>query len=450
MTKGMSSKISKSAGYLKDKTVSSVKITGNKITNISNKLGELKGEAKNIESTVKDNLNLAEKKDRTKSSLLEGINKIKNFDENISSKQSKSRIRDELLDGKSVVNKYGIVGPGTYKYLIYVILFLNTCSIILLTFNENTFYKYQNNIPLYLRLNNNVFYIYIFTLFLLILQLYTLKENYDAILERRGKYQVYIEIFNILCTIGLTYYIYKQVDFIHTECPEPNIKKCVANTIGNTNQISSCSKGPFQCGKINLKEYDCKKNDCDDDIAKNFYLIPEEPPPITDVITTSVTNLVSTSPTTTPATTPKTTDSTTPSPLGIPMETLREKFNEFIKTDEGRIKDLEDTIKNFSSGIGMTGPPGPPGEPGTPGNDSRPTPPPPNQFENILCPNEPGGICKDGQSRCNDKGMCEGFALISLQDKIDLKLKYKDLNNNAYKAENLMNNLENYLLNSLK
>ena len=400
----------------------------------------LKEGVKDIESTVKKKLDLADTKDKTKSSLSKGINKIKDFDENIAGKQSKTRIINELLDSQSVVNKYEMFGPGTYKYLIYVILFLNTCSIILLIFNENTFYKKQNsfnkkNVPINLRLNNNVFYIYVFTLFLLILQLYTLKENYDAIIERRGKYQVYIEIFNVLCTISLSYYIYKQIDFIHTKCPEPNIKKCVANKTGNTNHISSCLEGPFQCGKINLKEYDCKKNDCNEDIANNFYLIPEEPVPLSP---------------TTPITTDSTTPSTTSSPLGITMETLREKFNEFIKTDEGRIKDLEDTIKNFSSGIGMTGPPGPPGSPGTPGNDSRPSPPPSNQFENILCPNEPGGICKDGQSRCNDKGMCEGFALISLQDKIDLKLKYKDLNNNAYKAENLMNNLENYLLNSLK
>jgi hypothetical protein len=67
-----------------------------------------------------------------------------------------------------------------------------------------------------------------------------------------------------------------------------------------------------------------------------------------------------------------------------------------------------------------------------------------------LCPNEPGGLCKDGETGCDDKGMCEGFALISLQDKTNLKLKYRDLNNNSYKVNNLMNNLETFLLNSLK
>ena len=99
-----------------------------------------------------------------------------------------------------------------------------------------------------MRLNKNVFYIYIFTLFLLILQIYTLQKNYNAIVERRGKYQVYVEGFNVLCTIGLSYYIYKQIDFIHTECPEPNKRFCVANKNG-PNDILTCPNGHFQCGK---------------------------------------------------------------------------------------------------------------------------------------------------------------------------------------------------------
>ena len=254
-----------------------IKGMGGKFKNLKDKATSLKEGATNIESTVKDTLNLERRKDTVKSSLSEGVSKIKDFDKNIAEKQAKTRIRDELLEGKSVVNKYGIFGPDTYKYLIYVILFLNTCSIVLLTFNENTFYKFQDsshkkNVPLHLRLNNNVFYIYVFTLFLLILQLYTLKENYDVIVQRRGKYQVYIEIFNVLCTIGLTYYIYKQIDFIHTKCPEPNIKKCVANIHG-PNEIHDCPNGSFQCGKINLKEYDCKQRNCDEHIANNFYLM---------------------------------------------------------------------------------------------------------------------------------------------------------------------------------
>ena len=44
-------------------------------------------------------------------------------------------------------------------------------------------------------------------------------------------------------------------------------------------------------------------------------------------------------------------------------------------------------------------------------------------------------------------GIKEDKLIHTLQDKIDLKLKYKDLNSNAYKADNLMNNLETFLLN---
>ena len=43
---------------------------------------------------------------------------MKDFDENISEKQAKGRIRDEYFAGKSVVNRYGLFGPVTYKYLI--------------------------------------------------------------------------------------------------------------------------------------------------------------------------------------------------------------------------------------------------------------------------------------------------------------------------------------------
>ena len=35
-----------------------------------------------------------------------------------------------------------------------------------------------------------------------------------------GPYQGYIEGFNILCIFGLSYFIYKQIDFIH----EPNVR----------------------------------------------------------------------------------------------------------------------------------------------------------------------------------------------------------------------------------
>ena len=454
MAKGLGGKISKLDKHLKDKTVSAGKKTSNKITNITNKVSEATKEVKNIESSVKDKLGLDKLRESSQNKLSEGMEKLKNFDENISEKQAKSRIRDELLDGKSVVNRYGLFGPATYKYLIYIILFLNICCIVLLTFNKNIFYRYVGNQEVDVRLNKNVFYIYIFSLFLFILQLYTLKENYDTIVSQRGKYQVYLEIFNVLCTLGLTYYIYTQIDFIHTDCPEPNKKVCVKNNSG-PNDIHECPNGSFQCGNITYKEYSCRKNNCDNDIANNFYLVPPPDPPKTCTSFSSefckdpnapynASGICTSDPCTVDDCCKSSeTDNST-------EQYFTDLFNRLIRDDENRIQVLEDRIKNISAGGGIPGPPGPAGPPGTPGSDSRPTSPSSNQFENILCPNEPGGLCKDGQTRCNDQGMCEGFALISLQDKIDLKLKYKDLNSNAYKADNLMNNLETFLLNTLK
>ncbi len=455
MMKGMSGKL-KNIKNLKEKA-----------GNITNKVSELKQGAKNLESSVKDKLKLPDNMETAKNKLSEGAEKMKNFDKDISNRQSKEMIRSEFLEGKSVVNRYELFGPTTYKYLIYVILFLNICSIILLTFNKSIFYKYQGNVEVDVRLNKNVFYIYIFTLFLLILQIYTLTRegNYDKIVGQRSKYQVYVEGFNILCTMGLSYYIYKQVDFIHTECPEPNKRVCVANKNG-PNPIGDCPNGSYQCGNKLLKTYDCKKSNCDNDISDNFYLIPPPPPPPPPNTCASFNASLCTDPNMPYNASGICISSSCSIEDCCKAETnartdayFTDLFNRLIKSDENRIQVLEDRINNLSPGSGIPGPPGPAGPegpagpmgpPGTPGSDSRPSIPPSNQFENILCPNEPGGLCKDGVSRCNNQGMCEGFALISLKDKIDLKLKYKDLNNNAYKADNLMNNLENFLLNTLK
>ena len=198
IAKGMSSKM----GKLKDLTKKGKELAG-KASDVSAKVGKLSEKAKSLESSVKDKVNLSDKKDTLTSNLSSGISKLKDMDENMADKQAKGRIRDEYLTGpdgvgRSVVNKYGMFGPVTYKYLIYVILFLNICSIILLTFNKSVFYKYNGNTEVDVRLNKNVFYIYIFTLFLFILQLYTLQQNYNDIVEQRGKYQVYFEAFNVL------------------------------------------------------------------------------------------------------------------------------------------------------------------------------------------------------------------------------------------------------------
>lgn len=114
---------------------------------------------------------------------------------------------------------------------------------------------------------------------------------------------------------------------------------------------------------------------------------------------------------------------------------------------EGEVEQILAKISGSVSG-GIAGPPGPPGPPGTPGSDG-PLTPPQNLQSNIVCSKD--GVCPAGKTKCNDKGQCvENFALISLEEKINLQNKYKDLNHNSYKADKLMNNLEQYLLNTLK
>ena len=64
-------------------------------------------------------------------------------------------------------------------------------------------------------------------------------------------------------------------------------------------------------------------------------------------------------------------------------------------------------------------------------------------------------LCNSKFSSCNrnihGKLACdEGFALISPEEKLNLKNKYKDYGHNSYEADRLMNNLEEYLLNIFK
>lgn len=117
---------------------------------------------------------------------------------------------------------------------------------------------------------------------------------------------------------------------------------------------------------------------------------------------------------------------------------------------EKKLEEVEEEVEQILEKIGNlgTGPPGPPGPPGTPGSDGLVSPTL-NLQSNIVCSKD--GVCPAGKTKCNDKGQCvENFALISLEEKINLQNKYKDLNHNSYKANKLMNNLEQYLLNTFK
>jgi hypothetical protein len=417
---------------------------------------ELKDKVKEKVSEKKTNLN-------EKGVDTSNMNKKELLVRNIGEKAK--RIKDSIIDTTKTDNtaykqqfqekisgyKDRLINPTTYKYLTYLILFINICCLLLLHFNVNEFYR-RDEKKIDIKINNNIFYIYSFLLFLIVFQLYIL-FNIDI---KFTTFQKIIEFINITLFIIISYKLYDEILNINNkDCPAPNIRKCIPNQdINSPNEIENCSKtGPFQCGDNDYKQFsdgDLK----DSGFKNNFYEVPGinvvscgdsdfQADQCNNNASFTSTNICNSGSCTIEECCMATGEE---NPL---TKRIKELFNELIKGDEDKIKTLEDEVANLSGGS-KAGPPGPPGPPGTPGSDTRPESTPTTQFSNILCPNEPGGICKDGQSRCNDKGMCEGFALISLQDKIDLKLKYKDLNNNAYKADNLMNNLENYLLNSLK
>lgn len=353
----------------------------------------------------------------------------------------KQQFQDKLNEYKDK-----IINPTIYKYLTYLILFINLCCLLLLHFNVNEFYRPENKI-IDIKINNNIFYIYSFLLFLVLFQVYIL-FNIDI---EFTTFQKIIEFTNISLFILISYKLYNEILNINNkDCPAPNLVKCIPNN-NNTNKISECfdKGGPFQCGDPEYKEF--KSNDLrSQDFKKNFYEVPDVKVETCETFDSNLcVNASYNSKIICNGSCSVDQCCISTGEVDPLTKKIKDLFNELIKDDEQKIQQLEDEVSNLSAGS-KAGPPGPPGPPGTPGSDARPESSPSTQFPNILCPNEPGGLCKDGQTKCNDKGMCEGFALISLQDKIDLKLKYKDLNSNSYKADNLMNNLETFLLNSLK
>lgn len=427
-------------------------------------------------------------------------------------KKSTGNMLSKEMGGKSLVNTIGILGPDSYNYLSYIILFFIIICIILLILNKSILYNDKDE-KVTIRMNKNIFYIYVFTLFLLILQLYILKDNYSIIVNSLTNYGKGIELFNIIFIIGLTIFFYEQISSLYSDCPYPNKEVCEPK--GKPNEISDCEllEGPYKCGDPNYKPFnidvcdnisniDEQSDACKDSIINNnfkftgildgdltscssFSLKPiqinTDESSITDLpdnlsnedkmcIRIAKDNNINNN----VANTYKYNISDSESiPCinreggsikcgleccvvdGVPQEDtlitkrIKEIVNDIFSNEHQIVEDIEQRLNNMSPGSGIPGPPGPPGPPGISGSDSESIPNN-NQYPNLICPNEPGGICAPGQTRCNDDGFCEGFALISLKDKIDMQKRFSDLNSNSYKANNLMNNLESFLLNSLK
>ena len=163
-------------------------------------------------------------------------------------KTSKKILKRELGGTSRLISEY--FGPISYTYLIYLIFAFNICMFIILFFRENKFYRKFDDTEIDINLGTNIFYIYIFTIFLILFQLYVLKTNEEIIYEDISYFQIFIEIFNYISIIGLSYYFYKQIDQIDEGCASPRERVCVANTSeGNPNHIDSCMDGPYECVK---------------------------------------------------------------------------------------------------------------------------------------------------------------------------------------------------------
>ena len=437
---------------------------GKKISNITKPGGE-------------DKINKIPLKDKI-NKISDKIKNIKDSDKynDFSNNSSKETIKDLNIGSQNIIKNFG---PGTYKYLIYFIFFLNISCIFLFAFNKTVFYK-ENNKEINIRLNTTIFYIYTFILFLIIFQIYLLNDNYDNILKNITNYQIFFEIFNIISLIGLSYYIYYQIGLINSDCSEPNRKVCVANTVnGNPNEINDCVNGPFKCANASISNYrfnDCSSYNninklpdvdgidpiCRNKIFENFYLkLPPERENCSDIQDSENFCRDSNYPVFVPDRMCVGEECTTydccqaePDPnTGLPIDSYRANifalFTEFDQQDREDIEDLQEKYANLTPGGSIPGPPGPEGPagpPGIPGSDNR---------NNTASLNQQPFQCSDGtpcaRGKCDDDGRCvENFALISLEEKINLQNKYKDLNNNSYKARNLMNNLEQYLLNTFK
>jgi len=396
--------------------------------------------------------------------------KLKNINKNIEEKSIKKKLYENTLDKKSVINKIGIFNPRTYKYLSFAITFISICCIILLLLNKNIFYSspiFTKTNEIDIKINSTIFYLYTSVIFLIILQLYILKENHSTM-----EFTIFFKIINglnIILVIGLSYFIYKEIHNLNDTCPNPKIRICKAASYGQgLNDIEDCSEGPYECIDKDKRDLYCIYSDPDnpdpDECNKrifndNFnyirrcvnYECPEGFEKIDeDQIENSgecgndddECNTMCCIQAPEPVPVPETeTETETEQNNNTPDSDI---FTQLFNDLSSKIESIQDRLKGLTPGEGIPGPVGPQGPPGERG----PTGTPGNQGQTIIAGGQGEFKCDDGTpcsaGKCDDKGKCvENFTLISLQDKINLQNKYNKNN----KANTLMNNLEKYLLN---
>ena len=372
-------------------------------------------------------------------------------------------------------SKISVFGAGTFPITIYVISVLILIEIILIFMNKAVFYKkadgYDKSQEIDIRLNNSIFYIYLLILFIYGLGLYIYNDNSEDIIkttQQKTKFVLIIylilSLFNLFGILFLTYHIYKQIRNINSPCPEPGMNVCLAKL---------CEPDDQNCVEPEEIEYTMFESCQSENDKIDILLSATEDPTdegtegsIRQKFTPDLTNddnecekeifeflkdnfiwqkaeedteapAPAPAPASAPAPAPEHTSSTL---LSQDMSWIAQEVDLLHVQEE--VKEILDLLDVGIPGQGIAGPPGPPGPPG-------------NDGDMIMGPQLPmscdvDGDCPSEYNTCNNNGECEPFTLISLEEKINLKNKYKDIGHNSYEADKLMNNLEEYLLKIFK
>jgi len=303
--------------------------------------------------------------------------------------------------------KKSIFGFNTYRFTGYFITVFILLIILFILLDKVTLYEKPidggEELPLNVRLSYKIFISYIIVIFGLLFQYYILNDNYAVIYSQISMVDEILIIFNVLAIIFITYFIYRQIENIYSVCPLPNKRVCESPGCDGSyacktyQSFSTCSadeyKNAFMTVNNNGSFSPGGCSSFNDFVNDNFEFKSQIPP----------------SPTGTPPVDPQPGD-------------LNKKYDEL----ETEIQSLRDKINDLSK------------------DDNKLTSevdiPSENKEANISCAND--GICPSSSIGCNNQGMCEGFELISFEDKLKL------LNNesNFDEACDLMDKLKTFIL----
>lgn len=296
-------------------------------------------------------------------------------------------------------------GFNTYRFTGYFITVFILLIILFIILDKVTLYDTppgtNENLPLNVRLSYKIFISYIIVIFGLLFQYYIYNFNDVDIKAKISMIDEILEIFNLLAIIFITYFIYRQIENIYSECPLPNKRVCETPGCDGSyacktyQSFSSCSEDEYKNATMKVNNGKFTPGSCpsfNEFVNNNFEFKSQIPP------------------------TP------TPSPGTSQPGDLNKKYNEL----ESEIQSLRDKINDLSK------------------EDNKLTSevdiPSENKQANISCAND--GVCPPSSIGCNDQGMCEGFELISFED----KLKLLNSESNFDEACDLMDKLKKFIL----